>query len=129
MLCKYLRESLHNEYNLFYAQNVNCYLHYLLKAININNVFFTVEDVDHFSSSDALDSSDSHEDSASKLSHVLEISYVWEYVFVGNEPTDLTVHPCPELPWVGSYFLHRGLVFPKKIGLSEYSEKPRFLDL
>ena len=73
LLNEYLRESQHNEHNISYAQNVNCYLHYLLKAININNVFFPVEDIDHFSSSDALDPNDSHEDSASKLPHACEL--------------------------------------------------------
>ena len=34
---------------------------------------------------------------------------------VGYEPADLTVHPPPpELPRVGSLFLYRCLVFPKK---------------
>ena len=45
----------------------------MLTLINTDNVFFTVEDDDHFSSSDALDSSDSHEHSASKLSWVGEL--------------------------------------------------------
>ena len=30
------------------------------------------------------------------------------------EPADLTVHPPPELPRVGSFFSYRCLVFPKK---------------
>ena len=40
---------------------------------------------------------------------------------IGNEPTDLTVHPPPhsELPRVGSFFSYRCLVFPKKISSKE----------
>ena len=30
-----------------------------------------------------------------------------------HEPADLTVHPPPELPRVGSFFSYRCLVFPK----------------
>ena len=33
---------------------------------------------------------------------------------IGYEPADLTVHPPPELPRVGSFFSCRCLVFPKK---------------
>ena len=33
---------------------------------------------------------------------------------VGYEPANLTVHPPPELPRVGSFFSYRCLVFPKK---------------
>ena len=33
---------------------------------------------------------------------------------IGYEPADLTVHPPPELPRVGSFFSYRCLVFPKK---------------
>ena len=49
-----------------------CYLlfTFFFKHININNVFGTVEDDDHFSSSETSDSSDSLEDGASKLSCV-----------------------------------------------------------
>ena len=35
-------------------------------------------------------------------------------IIVGYEPADLTVHPPPELPRVGSFFSYRCLVFPKK---------------
>ena len=35
-------------------------------------------------------------------------------MIIGYEPADLTVHPPPELPRVGSFFLYRCLVFPKK---------------
>ena len=35
-------------------------------------------------------------------------------MLLGYEPADLTVHPPPELPWVGSCFSYRCLVFPKK---------------
>ena len=34
--------------------------------------------------------------------------------YIGYEPGDLTVHPPPELPRVGSFFSYRCLVFPKK---------------
>ena len=33
---------------------------------------------------------------------------------LGYEPADLTVHPPPELPRVGSFFSYRCLVFPQK---------------
>ena len=33
---------------------------------------------------------------------------------LGYEPADLTMHPPPELPRVGSCFSYRCLVFPKK---------------
>ena len=33
---------------------------------------------------------------------------------IGYEPADLTVHPPPELPRVGSFFSYRCLVFPPK---------------
>ena len=36
------------------------------------------------------------------------------YIQIGYEPADLTVHPPPELPRVGSFFSYRCLVFPKK---------------
>ena len=37
-----------------------------------------------------------------------------KYMHLGYEPGDLTVHPPPELPRVGSFFSYRCLVFPKK---------------
>ena len=43
---------------------------------------------------------------------------------LGYEPADLTVHPSPELPRVGSFFSYRCLVFPKKMSSKEI--KPEY---
>ena len=51
LLDEYLRESMHNEYSISYTQTVNSHLEDL-KLTNIDNVLFTFEDVDDFSSPD-----------------------------------------------------------------------------
>ena len=50
-------------------------------------------------------------------SYVMELSIIYiaiADVYISYEPADLTVHPPPELPRVGSFFSYRCLVFPKK---------------
>ena len=51
---------------------------------------------------------------------ILHYFAVWK--ILGYEPADLTVHPPPELPRVGSFFSYRCLVFPKNVlkGKPEY---------
>ena len=69
LLDKYLRKSIDNEYTIFIDKIFNAN-YIFFKHININSVFCTVEDGDHFSSSETSDSNDSLEDGASKLSYV-----------------------------------------------------------
>ena len=47
---------------------------------------------------------------------------MYTHMYIGYEPADLTVHPPPELPRVGSFFSYRCLVFPKNVlkGKPEY---------
>ena len=71
LLNEYLRESQHNEHSSSSTQNVN-YIYFIYIPLTLIN-FYTVEEGGHFSSSEASDSSDSHEDSASKLLHVCEL--------------------------------------------------------
>ena len=70
LLDEYLRESMHNGHTMFMDKMLFAIYIFFFKHININNVFGTVEDGDHFSSSETSDSSDSLEDGASKLSCV-----------------------------------------------------------
>ena len=48
--------------------------------------------------------------------------YQFSCLFIGYEPADLTVHPPPELPRVGSFFSYIYLVFSKNVlkGNPEY---------
>ena len=48
-----------------------------------------------------------------KVSFVRVNTY-YDVTNIGYEPADLTVYHPPELPWVGSFFSYRCLVFPEK---------------
>ena len=69
LLDEYLRESMHHGHTIF-IHKILFASYIFFKHININNVFGTVVDGDHFSSSETSDSNDSLEDGASKLSCV-----------------------------------------------------------
>ena len=50
---------------------------------------------------------------SSYIAHTAPL-FIQHGVLIGCEPADLTMHPTPELPRVGSFFSYRCLVFPKK---------------